>query len=36
MRTTWLAVWFLLPAIALPQTAPTNGDIYESGAPQPR
>ena len=35
MRTTWLAIWFLVPAIAFPQTAPPDGDIYESGTPQP-
>ncbi len=35
MRTTWLAIWLLLPAIAFPQTAPPVGDIFQSGAPQP-
>ena len=35
MRKTLLAVWFLLPTVAFSQNAPTVGDIYESGTPQP-
>ena len=35
MRKALVAIWFLLPTVALSQNAPAVGDIYKSGTPQP-
>ncbi|HVN94401.1 MAG TPA: hypothetical protein VMT38_11925 [Terracidiphilus sp.] len=35
MRLFWQAIWFVSPIVALSQTAPPIGDIYQSGTPQP-